>query len=679
MKTQLPKHLFLQILAAVMLLTVTTCKPAEPTQVPTDTPEPTPTVIPTFELPDGTPLSWWDGSTIVYVPGGEFVMGDPKATQGDNIPAHPVRVDSFWIHRIEVTNRMYAQCVAAGVCQPPTPDPNYPNHYPKAEYADHPVASVTWQQAVDYCTWIGGRLPSEAEWEWAARGSTGEFYPWGKQDPNCSRLNFLGCTLLGTTDRVGSFPLGLSSFNVADMAGNINEWVNDRYGKDYYASSPAENPTGPASGEFRVFRSSSFRSKAGDLPVTLRFHQDPKAGQADLGFRCIVSGESVANPPPPACTTLSFVPVQRQPPEAPLHASKLPSFSLDAYCNLLADGTKYGTAMLKFDPGTDIYNLEVTSPQGTLDCLPDANHPQTLNCSGSALQPGKSVTVKACASLLQTSGTCINGLTATQEGNHIRLKWNEPPQGCCNKILVQLQCDGAAKSSVTLPGTQTEIVIDGCPQPFNSQKVCVTCLDQNNKPGEPACYEMAVQPTPTAVPIVPTCPVFYKYNSLTKMCEYRPGGLVACDPPDVVVPGYGCLPAPQSGNCPDGYYEASYKNQPVCVPASGPKCKDSVCMAPCPKGLIFNEAQLCCENPPAMAPVCPAGYDFDPAVDGCVSEYQTPPVCTVLEGMVPDCKPEQHNGGGGPTGCLIKNTSTGGLDCKIPCPVGVVNYGSCKP
>ena len=491
------------------LMTISACNLVTevPTQLLTQNPVPTPNVVAAFELPGGTPLGWWDGSTLVYVHGGEFVMGDPKAVEGDNIPAHTVRVDGFWIHRIEVTNRMYAQCVAVGVCQPPTPDPNNANHYPNADYADHPVASVTWQQAVDYCTWIDGRLPSEAKWEWAARGATGDFYPWGMQDPNCSRLNFLGCTLLGTTLRAGSFPLGMRRSNVADMAGNISEWVNDWYGQEYYASSPTDNPPGPADGEFRVFRSSSFRSQAGDLPVTLRFHRDPKVGQADLGFRCIVSGEALANQPPPACTALSFVPVPRPLPQTSVNASNPPSFSLDPYCNLLADGTKYGTAMLKFDPDTDIYNLAVTSPQGTLDCLPDVNHPQTLNCSGSALQPGKPVTVKACPSPLQTAGTCIGDMSASRQGNLIDVKWNTP-QGCCNKVQMGLSCNGADTYVITLPGTQTEFSIDGCPQPYNSQKVCLTCLDQNNRPGEPACIETAVQPTPTAAPILPTCPVF---------------------------------------------------------------------------------------------------------------------------------------------------------------------------
>ena len=668
------EHLCLQVLATfLLLLAITACKPAaEPTEAPTLPPEPTPTAVLTFELPDGTPISWWDGSTIVYIPGGEFVMGDREATEGDNIPAHTVTVDGFWIHQAEVTNRMYAQCVAAGVCQPPTPDPTYPNHYPQAEYANHPVASVTWQGAVDYCTWIGGRLLSEAEWEWAARGETGAPYPWGEQEPNCSRLNVLGCTPLGITTQAGSYPLGLSPFNAADMAGNVFEWVNDWYGEDYYAASSAENPTGPESGEFRVVRSSSFRSKVESAPATLRFYQDPKSGRADLGFRCILSGEAVGNPPPPVCTTLSYKPIPKKPPSIPQQAGESPAFSLDLYCRVRANGNPYGTAAIEFETGTDVANIEITSPQGSLDCTPDANDPLLLACIGSALQPGKTVTVRACPQALplapQTCPCKIEGLACSQEGNHIRVNWHATPQVCSDKILLQLQCDGVNKSSVVLPGIQTELVVDGCPQPYDNQKVSVSCIDPDGNLGEPVSCELANVPTPT-------CPLFYKFNPATNQCEYRPSGLVQCNPPDVVVPGYGCLPAPQSGDCPVGYYEASYNNQPVCVPVGGPKCQGPNCMAACPRGLVFNESLFCCEYPPDMSPVCAAGYVFDPDHSTCVSASVSPTACTAISAVVPDCKPKQPDQPG-PTGCWVGMAAP---ICVVPCPVGVPNNGPCTP
>lgn len=676
------KNLCLQILAAfLLLLTITACTPAEPTKSPTETPteapilppEPSPTEVATFELPASTLMSWWDGGSIVYVPGGGFVMGDPKATEGDNIPAHPVRVNSFWIHRTEVTNRMYAQCVAAGVCQPPIPDPNYPNYYPNAEYANHPVANVTWQDSVDYCTWIGGRLPSEAEWEWVARGDTGDPYPWGEQEPNCSRLDFLGCTPLGTSVQVGSYLLGLSPIKAADMAGNVFEWVNDRYSEDYYAVSPAENPSGPQSGDFRVVRSSSFLSKAEFVPVTLRFNQDPEVGRADLGFRCILSGEAVNNPPEPVCTTLSYEPIPRQPPSIQIPAYKPPAFSVDTYCRLEGNGNQVSSAVITFETGTDVANLEIASPQGTIGCIQDVN-PLLFTCIGSALKPGNPLTIKACNTLLETvpltPQTCpckIEGLTAAMEGTHIRVKWNQASQACSDKIFLRLQCDGAVNYNVSLPGSQTELVIDACPLPYTNQRVCVSCIDPDGNPSESACSDLPYLPPPT-------CPVFYKFNSLTKLCEYQPMMLVQCSAPDVAIPGYGCLPAPQSGNCPVGYYDASYKNQPVCIPSGGPLCQGPTCPATCPAGLVFNESLFCCEYPQNIPPVCPVEYVFDPDQDACVPAFQIPAGCTSVTAMVPVCKPEQP----GPTGCLIMSP-TGGQSCVSPCPVGVGNKGPCTP
>jgi hypothetical protein len=155
--------------------------------------------------------------------------------------------------------------------------------------------------------------------------------------------------------------------------------------------------------------------------------------------------------------------------------------------------------------------------------------------------------------------------------------------------------------------------------------------------------------------------------------------LVQCSAPNIVVPGYGCLPAPQSGDCPVGSYEASYKNQPVCIPAGGPQCQGNICPATCPKGLVFNDAGLCCGYPPDMPPVCPAGYVFDPSLSACVPASVAPIECTSVSAMVPDCKPEQHGGQPGPTGCLVPQPPMGALSCVVPCPVGLPNSGSCTP
>jgi hypothetical protein len=362
---------------------------------------------------------------------------------------------------------------------------------------------------------------------------------------------------------------------------------------------------------------------------------------------------------------------------------------LEPYCRLRDNTYQYGTAVIQFEAGTDVSDLEISSPQGSLNCTPDANDPLRFTCVGSALQPGKAVTIEVCNTphlRISLSSACpskIEGLLCTQEGTRIRAKWDQAPQDCCDKILVRLQCDGVDKMSLVLPGSQTEIVIDGCPQPYTTEKVCLSCIDQNGNPGEPACSELPNAPTaiplPTATPILgPVCPDFYEFNPDTNLCEYRPTGLGRCDSPHVAVPGYGCLPAPRSGNCPVGYFEASYNNQPICVPVGGPRCQGTTCPARCPVGLVLDEARLCCEYPPDVPPVCPAGYVFDSARAACVLGSSVPTGCTSITVMVPECKPEQP-GQSGPTGCLIPQPPMGALSCVAPCPVGVTNYGPCTP
>ena len=173
-----------------------------------------------FEPEAGTMTKWWDGSTIVWIPAGEFAMGQDEPEENNHSPAHTVGVDGFWIQQTEVTNRMYAQCVASGVCQPPNLTGFEVDHYNNPDFTNHPVANVEWEDARTYCDWIGGALPNEAQWEWAARGETGALYPWGEAEPNCSRLNYQDCATPTFTMPVNSYPLGMSPFHLADMAGN---------------------------------------------------------------------------------------------------------------------------------------------------------------------------------------------------------------------------------------------------------------------------------------------------------------------------------------------------------------------------------------------------------------------------------------------------------------------------
>ena len=185
-----------------------------------------------------------DGSEMIPIPAGEFVMGSNKG-ENDDKPAHTVHLDAYEIGKYPVTVAQYRKfCTATGREMPDAPDWAWEN--------DHPMVYVTWFDAEAYCRWAGGRLPTEAEWEKAARGTDGRTYPWGDTwDKNKCANRQLGLT---STVRVGSYPAGASPYGCMDMAGNVWEWCADWYDEDYYKTSPSGNPEGPSSGDSRVLR-----------------------------------------------------------------------------------------------------------------------------------------------------------------------------------------------------------------------------------------------------------------------------------------------------------------------------------------------------------------------------------------------------------------------------------------
>lgn len=315
-----PTHTPAPTLTGTSWMTICTPTAAGTRPAPTSTPEPTLTPA---DLSLGS--SWsrpFDDMVMLYVPGGEFRMGTDDDQMrislevcgvtasrmfgpgsrcfasefADETPAHTVELDSFWIDRTEVTNAQYGRCVEAGACRPPVESGSYSreSYYGDGAFDDYPVVWVGWQQAVDYCAWVGARLPTEAEWEYAARGPEGFLFPWGDTFDG-TRLNYCDAHCeLGPNDPsiddgypdtapVGSYPSGASWCGALDMAGNVREWVADWFGP-YYGRQA--NPRGPRSGDMIVSRGGSWLDPPENVRSAKRGRNTTDFAIYKLGIRC---------------------------------------------------------------------------------------------------------------------------------------------------------------------------------------------------------------------------------------------------------------------------------------------------------------------------------------------------------------------------------------------------------
>ena len=230
---------------------------------------------------------------MVFVPAGEFIMGSPEGEGGDDEhPQRTVYLDAFYIGKYEVTNAEYKECVDAGACEPPSRNWSKTRffYYGNPEYDNYPVIRVTWYDAKAYCDWKGVRLPTEAEWEKAARGTDGREYPWGNETPDETKLNYN--RNIGDTTEVGSYPDGASTYGAMDMAGNVWEWVADWLDEDYYSKAPERNPRGPDSREYRVLRGGSWVYPERFARCSLRGWIFPDYRSYSVGFRVAASPSS---------------------------------------------------------------------------------------------------------------------------------------------------------------------------------------------------------------------------------------------------------------------------------------------------------------------------------------------------------------------------------------------------
>ncbi len=232
----------------------------------------------------GSTMIGADGMILVFVPAGEFIMGSDEYPDAQ---ASTITLDSYWMDQTEVTNKMYAQCVSDGTCQPPLNQSSETRgiYFDNPEFNNHPVIYVDWNMAQTYCESVDRRLPTEAEWEKAARATNGRVYPWGNTTPNENLLNFNND--IGDTTEVGKYPEGVSFYGALDMAGNVWEWVSSVYEPyPYDANDGRENLS---SADVRGLRGGSWGYIDLDVHSAYRYGATPSYTGQSVGFRCALS------------------------------------------------------------------------------------------------------------------------------------------------------------------------------------------------------------------------------------------------------------------------------------------------------------------------------------------------------------------------------------------------------
>lgn len=459
------------------------------------------------EPQSGETIKWIDGSVLVYIPEGNFTMG-----YGGDAPVHSVSLDAYWIQQTKVTNRMYDQCVRAGGCTPPTQELGGPV-FTNPSFASHPVVGVDWDQAQAYCTWVQGSLPTEAQWEKAARGVNGNTYPWGSSEPACGLLNFGNC--YGRTTIVNAYEDGKSPFGVYDMAGNVFEWVFDWYDAAYYATSPAVNPTGPQTGQYRVIRGSSFETEDIQILSAIRRFNEPTDGGRATGFRC-----AVANPQPfaPYCQLTAHVPANQV---SASTACTLPEgVVVDQYCQ---GGDGYGVVQISFGSTWEERGTRIQCTESTEGGL------RVLTCKGPrGIESTNEVMVcnPAC-----TNQPDVSDLTPFCDSGYTL----DPATGVCSytPILAQPSAGGCPLGYVTVQRGDQQVCAVG-PAPDNSCPIGLyfddlagMCVPPNGETNAPFGIDNALLAEQTFA----GCAAGYSYNQNFQCCQPAVGASApACAP-----------------------------------------------------------------------------------------------------------------------------------------------------
>lgn len=254
---------------------------------PTATVTSLPVVPPEVFDPHPNSLDYMDsyGVPMRLVPAGNFTMGSAYRLS-DEYPAHQVYLDAFYIDKYEVTNILYAVCVKAGECKLPQKSDFEVrvNYYSNNKYSYFPVIYVDWEMAKTYCEWRGAYLPTEAQWEKAARATSERTYPWAGNDIDCEKANYSGC--IEKPSPIGNYENGKSLYGIYDLAGNVWEWTADWYSETYYEISPSKNPLGADSSLARVVRGGSWNSEDTVVRSANRNQYNPAYANNEIGFRC---------------------------------------------------------------------------------------------------------------------------------------------------------------------------------------------------------------------------------------------------------------------------------------------------------------------------------------------------------------------------------------------------------
>jgi hypothetical protein len=335
----------------------------------------------------------------------------------DEQPQHQVNLGCYNIYKKEVTNAMYNACVATGACVPVQPRDNTPTaHVNDPAFSNYPVVGVDYNMATEYCTWAGARLPTEAEWEYAARGTKLFTYPWGNNDPACNLADSKGCLNPDDTEKVGNLSAGNSPLQLMDMAGNAWEWVFDWYDATYYQNSPSDGPTGPINGFWKVVRGGGYNSVPAFLRSANRHAGDPYKPYYNVGFRCASGAFTVADGYVPPNPNLHHIPLDGSVDD---DDPKIPHFQIQwgvgpANCPDVGGNLHFEVTIL---PHPDVTLTSFSVDGNEFTCTWDDGS-QTYQCMGPDSQTANpNYNVKFCTHANGEPDHCLVGLQVPKPTN----------------------------------------------------------------------------------------------------------------------------------------------------------------------------------------------------------------------------------------------------------------------